>query len=444
MTNSEFYHLPRADEAEMSLLSAIMVEPSVVSAVVETLKPEDFFSPSNGLVYDAILYLFEKGEPTDYATIVNALQSTGKLEKAGGSAYISQVFEHLGLPSACPHYAKIIKDKAVLRRIIMVCMEVSAQASEDTDDVEKLLDMAEAKMLSIRQFSRKYDFLHINQTLGPTWEELEKRVGKPSSVTGIPTGFKELDNITSGFHAGDFVLIAGRPGFGKTSLAMDIARHVAVKENKPVAFFSLEMTNSQLTQRLLASSAKVNAHLMRQGRLAEADWRGMARHVGPIESAPLYILDTPGLDMIEIRAKARREKAEHDTQLIIIDYLGLIRPPRGRPSREQEISMISQSLKALAKELEVPVIALSQLSRAVEQRGGEHRPRLSDLRDSGALEQDADIVMFVYRAEKYEHDKPELEGRAEIIIAKHRNGPVGIVDLNFNGASMTFEELKGY
>jgi replicative DNA helicase len=393
-----------------------------------------------------MIALFEKSEPIDLITLTNILKSRNQLDDVGGGAYLSSLVDSIPTAANISYYVKIIKEKALLRGLITTATEIITRGYEDEEDVADLLDQAERSIFQISENQIKPSFYSMKSILKESFKTIEKLYESREIVTGVPTGFDEIDKLTSGFQPSDLIIIAGRPSMGKTAFSLNIARHAAVEKSIPVVVFSLEMSKEQLAMRMLCSEAKVDAHRLRGGFLGETDWPKLTRAAGMLSEAPIFIDDTPALSLLEMRAKSRRLMADHKLGLVIVDYLQLMRGRglyhRGRTSmetREQEISEITRSLKALAKELHVPVVALSQLNRKVEDRQ-DKRPQLADLRESGAIEQDADLIAFIYREEVYEKTEGN-KGIAEIIIGKQRNGPVGKVELAFLDQYTSFENL---
>ncbi|KPL19939.1 MAG: replicative DNA helicase [candidate division Zixibacteria bacterium SM23_81] len=431
---------PQAIEVEVSVLGAMLLDKSAVASVLEILDDSCFYRESHRKIFQAIISLFERNEAADLVTVAEELQRAKKLESIGGRVYLASLLENVATTANVTYHAQIVLKKAILRRLIEVATQIVSQGYEDVEEVDELLDRAEQQIFSIQEQRLKRGFVPLERILHTTFEAIEKLHDREGGVIGVPSGFKKLDELTAGFQKGDLVIIAGRPSMGKTALALNIARNASVEHKKPVAIFSLEMAGYQLAQRMLCSEARVDAHHVRKGTLPDQDWSKLSICVGELAEAPVYIDDSPGLGVLEIRAKARRLLAEKKIEMVVIDYLQLMHGPKGAESRQQEISMISRSLKSLAKELQVPVLALSQLSRAVLTRGGDRRPQLSDLRESGALEQDADVVLFIYRGELYDRDNEDLKGKAEIIIGKQRNGPIGTVNLTFNNRYTRFDE----
>ncbi len=431
---------PQSDEAEQAVLGSMLVSKEAVSKTIQWLNPENFYKESHMKIFSAMLSLFDSGDPVDTVSVIDALKKKKQLEAVGGSYYITGLVDSVPTTAHIERYSKIVLEKALLRRLITISHEIAKDAYDDSQDVADILDNVEQSIFKITQNRLKGGFQSIDNILQETFEQLDKLSSKKGSVIGIPTGLIDLDDKTSGFQNGDLIIIAGRPGMGKTALALSLVRNAAVDHKVGVGMFSLEMANHQLAMRLLCSEARVDSHLVRTGSLPKTHWKNLSLSVGPLSEAPIYFDDTPALTVLELRAKARRLKAEFNIGMIVVDYLQLMQGPRGMESRQQEISVISRSLKALAKELNIPVVALSQLSRAVEQRS-DHKPQLSDLRESGAIEQDADVVIFLYRPHFYSSDE-EDEGKAEIILAKQRNGPTGIVNVAFISRFTRFENLS--
>jgi replicative DNA helicase len=439
---------PQAVEVEMSVLGAMLLDKEAISRALDLINDEVFYKESHRLIFQSMVNLFDRSEPVDLVTLTEDLRRRGLLEKIGGSYYLTELTDKITSAANVEYHAKIILEKALMRHLISSSNEISARAYEDSEDAFDLLDEAEQKIFKISESNLKRGFISMNAALHQTMELLESIHGKHSGVTGVPTGFTQVNNLTGGFQKSDLIIVAGRPSQGKTALVLSVARNASVDFEIPVAFFSLEMSAQQLVLRLICAEAKVDQHKVRTGRLPENEWKYLSTRIGKLAKAKMFIDDTPSLGILELRAKSRRLKAEHDVQMIIVDYLQLMQGPKGMDSREREISSISRSLKALAKELNVPVIALSQLNRAVEARS-DKRPVLADLRESGAIEQDADVVMFVHRPEAYgikEEGGESTEGLAEIIVGKQRNGPIGTAKLTFIKSYARFENMepRGY
>ncbi len=440
---------PQAVDVESQVLGAALIDKEAVPKLLEILHPETFYKIAHKKIFEGIIALFNRNEPVDTVTLAEELRRRGTLEDIGGQVYLSELSVKVTTAANVEYHAHIILEKALMRGLIVTSSEIASRAYNETEDAIDLLDEAETKIFQISEHRLKRSTTPIKKALTEAFESLEKLHGMHGGITGVPSGFTDLDNLTGGFQNSDLVIVAGRPSQGKTALALSIARNAALHPVKKTAvgIFSIEMSEQQLVTRMLSSEARVNAHSLRTGRLPEDQWKKLSRVVGRLAEAKIFIDDSPSLSILEIRAKARRLKAEHDIGMVIIDYLQLVHPPRSLESREREISMISRSLKALAKELNIPVIALSQLNRAVETRGGDKRPVLADLRESGAIEQDADVVLFVHRPEMFniETVKDEngnlipTERLAEIIIGKQRNGPTGIARLTFIKEHAGFE-----
>jgi len=428
---------PQNLDAEISVLGSMLSSKEAASKVQQWLTTDHFYKEAHRKIYAAMLTLDNAGQPIDTLTVIDQLKKTKDLEAVGGAYYITGLVEAVPSVSNVETYARIVLEKALLRRLITVSHDISQKAFDDQLDLDDILDTAEQEIFQLSENRLRGGFEPIKNVMIETFEMLDKISAHKGSVVGVPSGITELDKKTAGFQDGDLIIIAGRPGMGKTALALTLARNAAVDAKLAVGIFSLEMSNKQLAMRLLCSEARVDSHLVRTGSLPKTKWQELSRHVSKLTDAQIYLDDTPAITVLELRAKARRLKHEHDVKLVIVDYLQLMQGPKGAESRQQEISIISRSLKALAKELDIPVIALSQLSRAVENRTDKH-PVLADLRESGAIEQDADVVIFLYRPEFYNKD-PDLEGKAEIILAKQRNGPTGVVSANFIGRYTRFE-----
>jgi len=422
--------LPHNVEVERSILGAVLLDNQALNAAAQVLVPEDFFGDANRLIYEAMVWLSERSEAIDTVTLREELARRDALERAGGAAYISSLID--GLPAAAnvDQYARIIKDKAALRNLIGASNSIIRMALEGVIDTDDLLDRAEHSIFAISESKIRRGFLSVRDLAFDAMKEIEELMERGDYVTGVPTGFKRLDALTAGLQPGDLVILAGRPSMGKTSLALNVAQHVALEAGGSVGVFSLEMSVQQVIRRLVTAVAQVDAHKLATGFLSSADKDHLLDGLHKLSETKIFIDDSASLTALEMRAKARRLKAEHGLDLLIVDYLQLVRGSIRTDNRNLELGEISRSLKALAKELQVPVLALSQLSRATETRSG-HRPQLSDLRESGNLEQDADVVAFIFRPEVYNQEDPELEGLAELIIAKQRNGPTGSVPLAF-------------
>jgi len=436
---------PQALEVETAVLGAMMLDPEAVGHVIEILESADFYKPAHAKIYGAMLALFDRSEPIDMATVASELEKTGELQKCGGPSALIDIADSVFTAANATAHARIIKDKAVLRQLITEAGRIAEECHTAPGDVGDLLDATEGRIFAISENRWRQDFVALADILPQTFESIEEYNRRGGGITGLSTGFDELDAYTAGLHNSDLVVLAGRPSMGKTALALNIMEHLAIDLHKPCAIFSLEMSKEQLAQRMLCSRARINAHSMRTGRLRASEYSALSIAVGPLSEAPIFIDDSASIGILELRAKARRLKAQHGIALIVVDYLQMMHGPRNAENRQQEIAIISRSLKALAKELSIPVLALSQLSRQVEQRGGERRPQLSDLRESGAIEQDADVVMFVYRAERYDITTDRagnpLHNVAEVIVGKQRNGPTGTARLTFLKDYARFENM---
>ncbi|MCC6163087.1 MAG: replicative DNA helicase [Acidobacteria bacterium] len=434
--------LPHNLDAERSVLGAILLRNDAINAAVEVVKPEDFYREAHKLLLEHMIQLSERNVAIDLVTLTESLARATALETVGGPAYITRLVDGVPRTTNVEHYAQIVKEKATLRRLIEEATRIAAEAYDAERDAGEILDAAEAGIFSIADARLSQGFTPLSALVDETLDRVEKLQQFKSLVTGVPTGFYDLDHKTSGMQAGDLVIIAARPSMGKTSFVINIAQNAALEHGKVVGVFSLEMSKEQLFMRMLTGEARVDAQRIRQGMLLERDLPAIAQAAEKLQVAPIYIDDSASIGVLEMRAKARRLKAEHGRlDMLIIDYVQLMQG-RGRfENRQQELTSISRSLKALAKELGVPVVILSQLSRAPDSRS-DHRPQLSDLRESGALEQDADVVMFIYREDRYKEPEAEETGEAEIIIAKQRNGPVGTVKLAFLNEYTRFENLE--
>ncbi|MFH1453913.1 MAG: replicative DNA helicase [Armatimonadota bacterium] len=420
---------PQSIEAEQSALGSILIEKDAVSKVVEIIKPSDFYKEAHQIIYNTIIHLYEKGEPIDLITMSEELKNRGQFDQIGGASYLTTLINTVPNAANVEHYANIIREKSDLRNLIYAGTAISQMSYEFKDPLETIIDKSEQMIFDISQRRTKRDFLPIKGILTSAFEKIEELYERKSNVTGVPTGYKDLDNYTAGFQPSDFIVIAARPSMGKTALCLNIAQHAAIKEKRPVGVFSLEMSKEQLVQRLICAEASVDAQRLRTGHLEDGDWPRITKAMAVLSEAPIYIDDSAGLTLLEMRSKARRLKAKFGLELLVIDYLQLIKGTGRIENRTQEISEISRQIKSLAKELEIPVVALSQLSREVEKRT-DKRPLLSDLRESGAIEQEADVVAFIYRDEYYNPDS-DRKNIAEINIAKQRNGPIARFELYF-------------
>jgi len=423
----------------------MLMDQDAILRATEHVDDTMFYRERNRRIFRAMVAIIERGDVVDPLLLADELARRGDLEIAGGKDYIAYLVDAVPTSANVEYHARIVKEKALQRRLIETCTALITEAYEGRSTAADLLDDAEQRVFQVSQQRGMQGFTRIKELMWPTMERIEALQRGGKTITGVPSGFADLDEMTSGFQNADLVIVAARPSMGKTSLVLNIAQHAAIEKHTPVALFSLEMSKEALVQRMLTSEARVDAQRLRKGMLRDDDFTRMARAAGTLSAAPIWIDDTAGISLLEIRSKARRLRADAKIELVIVDYLQLIAGPNSE-SRQQEISAISRSLKALAKELNVPVIALSQLSRAPEQRAGDHRPQLSDLRESGAIEQDADLVMFIYRQEVYDgptdKDGNSLEGRAEVIVGKQRNGPIGFVNLFFHKSYTRFENYS--
>ncbi|AEE92711.1 replicative DNA helicase [Tepidanaerobacter acetatoxydans Re1] len=429
-------------EAEQSVLGSMLLSKDAITVAAEQLRVQDFYKESHKKIFEVIVRLYEDREPVDLITVTEALRSAKILEQIGGATYLTALTEIVPTAANISYYCKIVEEKALIRRLINTTSEILSMAYDQQNEVEDLLDEAERRIFEIAQKRRVENFHHIKEILFDTFERIEQLYNSEGGITGVPTGFPDIDEKTSGLQPSDLILIAARPSMGKTAFALNIAQNAAIRYKVPVGIFSLEMSKEQLVQRMLCAESNVDSHKLRTGKLDEEDWPRLARAMGPLSEAPIYIDDTPGISSLELRTKARRLKAEKGLGLVIIDYLQLMSGRTASENRQQEISEISRSLKALARELSVPVVALSQLSRAPEMRA-DHRPILSDLRESGSQEQDSDVVAFLYRDDYYNPDT-DKKNIAEIIIAKQRNGPTGTIELVWLPKFTKFASLERF
>ncbi len=431
---------PQALDVERTVLGSMLIDANAAVNAMEKLTEDCFYATANKQIFVCLREMFEKSIPFDIITLADELRKKDLLETVGAEPYLAELVNNIATSANIEHHARILIEKATLRTLISTSAEITTDCFSTEAEAQEILDKAESRIFGIAESRIKNSFESLSQLLPRTFEDIEKY--SKGGVQGVPSGFTGLDELTSGFQKSDFIIIAGRPSMGKTAFALSIALHAAVKAKYPTAIFSLEMSKAQLAQRMLCAEARINMHSLRSGKLPQRDYPKLSIAAGPLSEAPLFIDDTPGITVLELRAKARRLKAQQNIACIIIDYLQLMGSVGKVENRQQEISQISRSLKGISKELDVPVIALSQLSRAVEQRGGDHRPQLSDLRESGAIEQDADVVMFVFREELYNKDIPEEEkGKAEIIVGKQRNGPIGKIDVTFVKDFARFENM---
>ncbi len=434
---------PQNVEAEQAVLGSILIKADLLGAVLEILTPQDFYKHNHRLIYGSMIELFEKNEPQDLLTVSNLLKNINKLDQAGGPTYLASLTSIVPVTANVTSYAKIIREKAILRKLISVNTSIAARCYEEQNDIDVLVDDAEQAIFDIAGSKGDQFFTHVKSIVPKAFATVEQLYKRKEMITGVPTGYAEIDKMTAGLQRSDLIIVAARPSMGKTSFAMNIAQHAALVEKIGVAVFSLEMSKEQLVMRLMSSVGRIDSQRIRTGKLRSDDWPKLTRAVGMLSEAPIFIDDTAAISVLEMRAKIRRLASQHDIGLIVVDYLQLMRG-RNTENRTQEISDISRSLKALAKEHAVPVIALSQLNRGLESRT-DKRPMMSDLRESGAIEQDADVICFIYRDEVYNkaEDNPE-RGSAEIIIGKQRNGPTGVARLTFIKEFTMFENMSNY
>ncbi|TBV81789.1 MAG: replicative DNA helicase [Desulfobulbaceae bacterium] len=435
---------PQNVETEQCVLGSVLLQDWAIAKIVEILSPEDFYREAHRNIYAAMEALFEKSEPLDLITVTNALNDSRKLEQIGGPAYLASLTDLVPVAANIVHYAKIVRDKAILRRLIQTSTEIASRCYEEQDDIDALLDEVEQTVFEISRAKSGQSCWPMKSVINATFKHVENLYDRQEHLTGVPTDYYEFDKITAGLQPADLIILAARPSMGKTALAMNMVQHIAMVHKTPVGVFSLEMSKEQLGLRMLCSVSRVDSQRLRTGLLKDHDWPKLTRAYNMLLDTPIYIDDTPAISVLELRGKARRLKSEHNIGLVVVDYLQLMRGRSNTQSREQEISDISRSLKAMAKELNIPVLALSQLNRSLESRPNK-RPQLSDLRESGAIEQDADVICFIYRDEIYNkaEDNPN-RGSAELIIGKQRNGPTGTVKLAFLSKFATFENLSSH
>ena len=434
--------LPHNLEAERSVLGAIMLDNGLLNQAIELLKADDFYLGSHRSVFQHMLNLSEKSKAVDFITLTDELRKAGQLESVGGAAFISSLIDGVPRLANIEYYARIVQERATLRNLIKRSHAIINSCYDQPEDVDTILDSAERAIFELAEAKIRSGFVPLSEIAKRTLKKIEIASKRKNMVTGIPTGFTRFDELTSGLQASDLVVVAARPSMGKTAFSLNIATHAALAAGKSVGMFSLEMSSDQLLLRMICSEAEIDAHKLRTGYLSKDEWSRIPRILGELSQAKMFIDDTAGINLLEMRAKCRRLKAEHGLDMVIVDYLQLMSGGKTRyENRQQEISSISRGLKGLAKELDVPVVALSQLSRAPELRTGDHRPQLSDLRESGSIEQDADLVAFIFREELYKKDDLEKEGLAEVIIGKQRNGPIGSVQLAFRKQFTRFDNL---
>ena len=430
---------PQDNTAEQAVLGAMLTSKDAIADVLEKVKPGDFYKPAHELIFDAIIDLYSRGEPADAVTVAAELEKKGELTRAGDYTYLADLLASISVAANAGYYSQIVHDKAVLRRLVDASIKIAQLGYQGAGEVDKIVDEAQQTIYKVTDGTGSEDYKPLKDLLEPTFDEIEALNSHSDVMTGVPTGFAELDELTNGLHAGQMIIIAARPAMGKSTLALDIARSAAIKNKLTTAFFSLEMSQMEIVMRLLSAEASVQLKRIRNGGMTNEDWDRLQRKLGAIEDAPLFIDDSPNLTMMEIRAKARRLKQRHDLKLVIIDYMQLMSSGRRVESRQLEVSEFSRQIKLLAKELEIPVIALSQLNRGPEMRQ-DRKPMLSDLRESGSLEQDADIVLLLHREDAYDRDSPRV-GEADMIVAKNRNGPTSTIVTSFQGHLSRFVDM---
>ena len=438
---AEFERTPPHDmAAEQCVLGGMLLSQDAIAEVIETLRAPDFYRPAHQVIYDTVLDLYGRGEPADAVTVSAELTKRGEIARVGGAPYLHTLISSVPTAANAGYYAKIVHEQSVLRKLVEVGTRITQRGySAEGADAAAILDWAEAEVLSIAEKRTGEDYLPLSDIMPGTLDEIEAIGSRGGQMIGVPTGFQDLDALTNGLHPGQMVIIAARPAVGKSTLALDLARAAAVKHGLTAAFFSLEMSRNEITMRLLSAEARVALHAMRSGTMNDDDWTRLARRMSEVSEAPLFIDDSPNMSMMEIRAKCRRLKQQHDLRLVVVDYLQLMSSGKRVESRQVEVSEFSRSLKLLAKELGVPVVALSQLNRGPEQRT-DKKPMVSDLRESGSIEQDADVVILLHREDAYEKESPRA-GEADLIVAKHRNGPTATITVAFQGHYSRFVDM---
>ena len=429
---------PQDLAAEQSVLGAMMMSKEAIADVVDTIKGRDFYRPSHELIFDAIIELYGRGEPADPITVADQLSKTGELTRAGGHIYLHELLSTVAIAANAGYYAEIVHEKAVLRRLVDASIKIAQLGYQGTGDVTDIVDAAEQAVYEVSEGRTSDDYKPLSVLIEPTIDEMEA-IASRSGMSGVPTGFAELDELTNGFHPGQMIIVAARPAVGKSTLALDFCRAAAIKNRLATAYFSLEMSQTEIVMRLLSAEAQVALNHIRNGKMTDDDWQRVVAKTTQVSEAPLFIDDSPNLTMMEIRAKARRLRQRHDLRLVVIDYMQLMSSGKKVESRQLEVSEFSRQIKLLAKELQIPVIALSQLNRGPEQRT-DKKPMLSDLRESGSLEQDADMVLLLHRDDMYDRDSSRA-GEADFIVAKHRNGPTATITTAFQGHYSRFVDM---
>lgn len=428
---------PQNVEAEQSIIGAILIDNEALPKALEIIGIDDFYKTSHRKIFRSMVELFDRNEPIDLITLTDFMKRSDELEAVGGVSYLSSLVNMVPTAANIKYHSKIVREKGLLRSLLRSATEIASKVYEDNLEAEEMVDYAEKSIFDISDKRVKASFITLKELIKSSFEMIEHLYDKKEAITGVPSGFRDLDELTTGFQKGDLIVVGGRPSMGKTAFTLNIAQHVGLESREPVAIFSLEMAKEQLAFRMLCSEAMVNSNSIRKGFIKKEDWHKLTGAASKLTGAPIFIDDSSAITVLELRAKARRLKMEHGLSLVIVDYLQLMRGKGSFERREQEISDISRSLKALAKELSIPVIAVSQLNRSVEQRRPP-TPMLADLRESGAIEQDADVILFLYRDEVYNKDTPANKGEAEVIVAKQRNGPIGKVNLTFNSSCTRF------
>jgi len=430
---------PQDLEAEQSVLGGMLLSKDAIADVVEALRGDDFYKPAHQTIYEAVLDLYGRGEPADAITLSDELTKRGELGRVGGAPYLHTLISSVPTAANAGYYARIVSERAILRRLVEAGTRITQMGYADTGEVDEVVDRAQAEIYSVTERRTSEDYAPLAEIMEGTLDEIEAIGSRGGTMVGVPTGFTDLDGLTNGLHPGQLVVVAARPGLGKSTLALDFARAASIKSGLTSVIFSLEMTRNEITMRLLSAEARVGLHHMRTGSLGDDDWTKLARKMSEVASAPLFIDDSPNMTMMEIRAKCRRLKQRHDLKLVVVDYLQLMSSGKRVESRQQEVAEFSRALKLLAKELEVPVVALSQLNRGPEQRT-DKKPMLSDLRESGSIEQDSDMVILLHREDAYERESPRA-GEADFIVAKHRNGPTATITVAFQGHYSRFVDM---
>ena len=438
--SDEFERTPPHDvAAEQCVLGGMLLSKDAISDVMETIRPDDHYRPAHQIVHEAILELYGRGEPADPVTVSDLLNKRGELARIGGPTYLHTLIASVPTAANAGYYARIVRERAILRRLVEVGTRIVQLGYSGDGEADELVDRAQAEVYGVTERRVSEDYLSLSEIMPGALDEIEAIGSRGGGMSGVPTGFADLDALTNGLHPGQMVVIAARPAVGKSTLALDLARAAAIKHSLPTVIFSLEMSRNEITMRLLSAEARVPLHSMRTGQMGEEDWTRLARRMSEVVDAPLFIDDSPNMSMMEIRAKCRRLKQRQELKMVIVDYLQLMSSPKRTENRQQEVSEMSRSLKLLAKEIDVPVIAISQLNRGPEQRT-DKRPLLSDLRESGSIEQDADMVILLHREDVYERESPRA-GEADLVIAKHRNGPTATVTVAFQGHYSRFVDM---